>query len=150
MLHTHYDFTNMAFSLLHHYDTDSSTKSLDENEMSELHSKFLEHFFHRLHTIRRKNLKAVLDNLWNMPAPTRPRQAFRSLEPLHPPHPPLQKSRLANLDILNQSQDPEHTFLQAMPSPRKRSNQPSQICDLEPGSLDPSKRGKDPCFEGKE
>jgi hypothetical protein len=110
-------------------------------------SKFLENFFHRLHTLRHKDLEAILDDFWNAQMPIRPRQPLKSLEPLHLPRLKLQKHRLANLDLLTQSQDPQQTLLDASPSPSKRSNHPSQICDAVPEFLGPSKWSEDPGFE---
>jgi peroxisomal membrane protein 4 len=134
-------------SLLWHYHLCEISK---RDQLRELLSKLFKNLFHRLHTIRHKDLKAILDNTWEAEAPATPRQPFRSLEPLHLPHLQLQKLRLANLDLATEFQDPQQTLLDASPHPSKRSNHPSQIGDTEPESLGPSEWSENPRFENQE
>lgn len=145
MLPTRYDITNKTSSSL----LLTARRLFSRRDAREQLSKLLEHFF-PLHGIRHKDLEAIPHNFWNTQSPIRPRQPLGSLEPLHPPHLCFQEPRFANLDILNQFQDPEQTSLDAIPSPSKRSNHPCQICDTEPEFLGPSIRSKYPCFEDQE
>lgn len=143
----HYDFYERTVSIA----MASLSRSVSgRDDVRERPSKLLEHLFHRLYTVRHKDLNAIFNNLWNMPVPTRPRHPLRSLEPFHPPHLPLEKPGLTDLDILNKAPDPQHTCLQARPRPSKRSSHPCQICDPEPQFVGPSEGSKDPCFEDQE